>query len=167
MSSLIADRPIVFGEMHMGRSWLGHELEDSCPCPKAPCGLVAESQIDPSCPQHALDAAKTMRQAHFVRDCPVPYEPDEMGIHGDDGQVWLPKSRYPKRGDAIKWYAEFAGVPKGEITVRTRWMKHDPQPHESEWWAICARNTPGAFPVWECADRVPRDEGYAQDGFEV
>jgi len=148
--SLIADRSLALNEVHMGRSWVGHELEDSCPCPKAPCGLVRESQIDPSCPQHALDAAKTMRQAHSRKDCPAPHEPDEMGVHSDDGVVWLPKSRYPTRWDAIKWYAEFTGVPKKEIIARTRWMVHDPQPHDYEWWAVCTPKTTGAFAVWEC-----------------
>lgn len=55
---------------HIGRSWLGHPLEDDCPCGKAACGLVDSDLIDPDCPQHALTAAKTMRQMHTPADCP-------------------------------------------------------------------------------------------------
>lgn len=55
---------------HIGRSWLGHPLEDDCPCGKAACGLVDAHLIDPACPQHALTAAKTMRQMHPAGDCP-------------------------------------------------------------------------------------------------
>jgi hypothetical protein len=60
----------VTGEWHIGRSWQGTRLEDDCPCPKAPCGLVIMDQQDPECPQHALTEAKTIRQTHRVEDCP-------------------------------------------------------------------------------------------------
>ena len=33
---------------HVGRSWTTHELEDACPCPQAPCGLVLFDTIDPT-----------------------------------------------------------------------------------------------------------------------
>jgi hypothetical protein len=39
-------------------------LEDACPCPKAPCGLVMAEKVDPKCPQHATSAARTIRQGH-------------------------------------------------------------------------------------------------------
>jgi hypothetical protein len=135
--------------VHLGRSWVGKELEADCPCGKAACGLVDSEQIDPECPQHALDAAKTMRQAHDASACPVPHEPDEMGVHSDDGIVWLPKSRYT-RSQALTWYASFTGIRRCELTVRSQWMIHDPQPDEPEWWALSSRKTPGAFPVWRC-----------------
>lgn len=59
-------------DMHIGRSWpnCGHRLEDECPCPQEPCGLVALSRVDPECPQHALTAFQTMRQSHFADECP-------------------------------------------------------------------------------------------------
>lgn len=55
---------------HMGRSWVGHPLEDECPCPKTACGLVDLQHVDESCEQHPLDRAKTMRQGHPPADCP-------------------------------------------------------------------------------------------------
>lgn len=57
-------------EMHVGRSWAGHPLEDACPCPKAPCGLVIQGQALDACPEHAPGAFKTMRQGHPSEQCP-------------------------------------------------------------------------------------------------
>lgn len=54
--------------MHIGRSFTGHPLEDDCPCVKAPCGLVEVEDED--CPQHSWRAAKTIRQTHMSTDCP-------------------------------------------------------------------------------------------------
>lgn len=71
---------------HVGRSWTGHQLEDDCPCVKAPCGLVAEWA--PGCPQHDPQFCKTLRQSHSFEDCPgAPEEEHELGIrvHMDDG----------------------------------------------------------------------------------
>lgn len=56
---------------HVGRSWTAHPLEDACPCPQEPCGLVALSKVDPECQQHAGAAAKTFRQSHRAEDCPA------------------------------------------------------------------------------------------------
>ena len=55
---------------HMGRSFVGHPLEDACPCPKAPCGLIISDQIDESCDQHPMRHGKTYRQGHRPEDCP-------------------------------------------------------------------------------------------------
>lgn len=55
---------------HMGRSFVGHHIEDQCPCPKAPCGLVISDQIDEACEQHAFRFSKTYRQGHQPEDCP-------------------------------------------------------------------------------------------------
>lgn len=57
---------------HIGRSFSGHELEDRCPCVKAPCGLVSE--YDPECPEHAPGASKTIRQSHLEFLCPTLIE---------------------------------------------------------------------------------------------
>jgi hypothetical protein len=54
----------------MGRSWNGSALEDECPCPKAPCGLVMVEEALADCPQHSLTAAKSMRQIHPAYACP-------------------------------------------------------------------------------------------------
>ena len=53
--------------MHFGRAWQGHEIEDRCPCHKAPCGLVDEASDD--CNQHAWKYARTMRQGHDEANC--------------------------------------------------------------------------------------------------
>lgn len=53
---------------HYGRAWVGHEIEDACPCTKAPCGLVAQSV--PECTQHRAD--KSTRQSHPADACPGP-----------------------------------------------------------------------------------------------
>jgi len=45
-------------------------LEDECPCPVEPCGLIDHDKIDPECPQHAMTAAKTFRASHPAEDCP-------------------------------------------------------------------------------------------------
>ncbi|MFA5053021.1 MAG: hypothetical protein WC565_03115 [Parcubacteria group bacterium] len=64
-------------DLHIGRSWSRHDLEDACPCPQEACGLVAMSRIEPDCPQHAIQAAKTIRQSHDAKDCPAHPGPDE------------------------------------------------------------------------------------------
>lgn len=68
--------------MHIGRHWPpsyrvgGPEtIEDECPCPVEPCGLVAHHKIDPDCPQHAMSAAKTIRSNHLAKDCPGEKRP--------------------------------------------------------------------------------------------
>lgn len=57
---------------HIGRSFHGTRLEDQCPCVKEPCGLVAQGAADPSCPEHPVDRAKTIRQSHAETACPGP-----------------------------------------------------------------------------------------------
>ena len=66
--------------MHVGRSWTGHHLEDSCPCPQEPCGLVSISKADPSCPEHPEMRAKTIRRSHPASECPGR---EEQGGQGD------------------------------------------------------------------------------------
>lgn len=56
-------------DYHIGRAWVGHAIEDDCPCGKAPCGLVLESKRDPDCEQHKL--TKTIRQGHAPEHCPA------------------------------------------------------------------------------------------------
>lgn len=63
-------RPVWVGD-HLGRSFTGHPLEDTCPCPKAPCGLVVQDTIRNDCPEHAWEHAKSMRQSHPARTCPA------------------------------------------------------------------------------------------------
>lgn len=56
-------------DFHMGRSWSGHHMEDECPCPQEPCGLIARENAVESCPQHYFGRAKTMRSIHRAEDC--------------------------------------------------------------------------------------------------
>lgn len=55
---------------HVGRSWSGTVLEDECPCSKAPCGLVDQTNLNPDCDQHPSFRMKTMRQGHPADKCP-------------------------------------------------------------------------------------------------
>jgi hypothetical protein len=55
---------------HVGRSFSDTRLEDSCPCPKAACGLVISDRIDGACTEHPWQRGKTMRQGHLPADCP-------------------------------------------------------------------------------------------------
>lgn len=56
---------------HVGRSWTGHEIEDGCPCPQAPCGLVDVRDAVSDCGHHPVLRAKSMRQGHRAADCPM------------------------------------------------------------------------------------------------
>lgn len=51
---------------HVGRSWTGTAIEDVCPCPKTPCGLVVD--LNPDCDQHRGN--RTTRQGHPADRCP-------------------------------------------------------------------------------------------------
>lgn len=55
--------------LHIGRSWNGHTLEDACPCPQEKCGLVAYKNISQECTQHPFTASKTIRQTHTTEMC--------------------------------------------------------------------------------------------------
>lgn len=57
--------------MHIGRSFVGHPLEDDCPCPQEACGLVDTAKAVPTCEQHGAGMAKTLRQMHFEAQCPA------------------------------------------------------------------------------------------------
>ncbi len=54
---------------HVGRSWSGTEIEDGCPCTKAPCGLVDQDAVDQACTEHPLVRAKSLRQGHPADRC--------------------------------------------------------------------------------------------------
>ncbi len=150
--------PMLEWHRHFGRSWTGHELEDACPCGKAPCGLVDSEKIDPACPQHALDAAKTIRQTHSATDCPAPHEPDEMGIWNEDGDtIWLPRSLYPTRWAAIKWAMDQWTCSFLEVRCVVRWMRWTPfvaraldgsVAWSEDQWFECKPDDPSAFKVW-------------------
>lgn len=54
---------------HVGRSAFGTALEDGCPCPKEPCGLVVRAKAVPECTEHPLERHKTIRQGHPANRC--------------------------------------------------------------------------------------------------
>jgi len=64
---------------HIGRSWVGHWLEDECPCEQEECGLVNFDKINSDCPQHSLMAGKTIRQSHAESNCPA-LEEDKIDV---------------------------------------------------------------------------------------
>lgn len=61
-------------EFHVGRLFTGHGIEDACPCPQEPCGLVPTNSIKEDCPEHGWTAAKTIRQGHIAEDCDKYWE---------------------------------------------------------------------------------------------
>lgn len=62
---------------HYGRAGSGTEIEDGCPCPKAPCGLVVGLQVfGGPCTQHTV--VKTIRQSHPADACPGRREADVL-----------------------------------------------------------------------------------------
>lgn len=59
-----------YDNLHLGRSFSGHWLEDDCPCPQEACGLVRWDRAVPECDQHSMGSSKTMRQGHQWDKCP-------------------------------------------------------------------------------------------------
>ncbi|WP_043709852.1 hypothetical protein [Leifsonia aquatica] len=57
---------------HYGRSFEGHWMEDDCPCPQEPCGLVSKPVEE--CDQHPLGRFKTIRQSHPAERCPARFD---------------------------------------------------------------------------------------------
>lgn len=54
--------------LHVGRSFgARRHIEDACPCPQEPCGLVALTRVDPRCEQHTF--TRTFRQMHHPDQC--------------------------------------------------------------------------------------------------
>lgn len=61
----------VGSQMHIGRSWSGNHIEQTCGCPLAACGLVDTLNISPACEHHPFSRGKTIRQGHRVEHCPA------------------------------------------------------------------------------------------------
>lgn len=128
------------GEIHMGRSWTGHELEDQCPCLKERCGLVSDRGIDPECPQHGYMAARTMRQLHDARHCPGRPALARWWVRGADAVAARRERRERRRHRrALLWRfdwhhpraslrlalgigADADGQAQSEIVSRARWF---------------------------------------------
>ena len=69
--------PAVPPGQHVGRTWSGTRIEDTCPCPKEPCGLVNLDRTHPDCTEHPPRRAKSMRQIHDADRCPAATRPDQ------------------------------------------------------------------------------------------
>lgn len=59
--------------IHFSKHWNGPSmLEETCACPKAACGMVDGSYVDPDCDQHGMWAEEwLMRSGHDALDCPA------------------------------------------------------------------------------------------------
>jgi hypothetical protein len=68
--ALVLTKSLISDGWHTGRSWAGHLIEDNCPCPQEPCGLINVADADPSCIHHGPDSSKTIRQTHLASQCP-------------------------------------------------------------------------------------------------
>ena len=58
------------GHWHVGRMWGGHAIEDDCPCPQEPCGLVDITKAAPECEHHPFIRCRSLRQGHRASECP-------------------------------------------------------------------------------------------------
>jgi hypothetical protein len=56
---------------HVGQAWSGTEIEDACPCPKAPCGLIDVADTSAKCHEHPIKWGKSIRQGHEPGECPA------------------------------------------------------------------------------------------------
>ena len=57
--------------MHVGRSFSGNDIEQTCGCPLTACGLVDTLDLSPECEHHPFSRGKTLRQGHRAEDCPA------------------------------------------------------------------------------------------------
>jgi hypothetical protein len=77
-----------------------------------------------------------------------------MGVWEECGDtVWLPRSLYTKRSDAVKWATQEWGVHWLEVRCLSRWMRYTPYvftdpDYIEDQWSECQRDDPGAFRVW-------------------
>jgi hypothetical protein len=77
-----------------------------------------------------------------------------MGVWSDvDALVWLPRSHYPRRSDAIRFALDTIGyVHWTDVRCLSRWMRWDPseRPDDArgDWWVECKSDASGAFRVW-------------------
>ncbi|WP_432010152.1 hypothetical protein [Streptomyces cucumeris] len=86
---------------HVGRSWNGHTIEDHCPCPQAPCGLVPADQAREDCQHHHWAAGKSLRQGHPAADCPGAPAVTNQADAAQQDKPWLSDSA--RIGRALIW----------------------------------------------------------------
>lgn len=124
---------------HVGRAWTGHQMEDECPCPQEPCGLVSLGKVVEDCPQHAFGRFKTMRQGHKDIACPSlkqVWETEDavliiMGTHDSKEALQLAKEYYAD--NEIDDYD--ASLEQFEAVAKKKWINRHSSEYESEHWA--------------------------------
>ncbi|MER5608295.1 hypothetical protein AB0F93_03560 [Micromonospora tulbaghiae] len=62
---------VTVDRMHFGLSATGNDIEQQCPCPLAPCGLVLDIDADEACPHHGRWAEMSIKQIHPAQSCPA------------------------------------------------------------------------------------------------
>jgi len=151
--------PVMTGVTHhYGRAWAGHEIEDACPCIKAPCGLVARSV--PECTQHRAD--KSTRQSHPADACPGPDQTAD--VPRTERSYWVDIA-------AALNAALDAGLPvgidlDGTLTDHNAWsVIWDPTPKQ---WQVAGYEDEGDEPPCTCtvAERCEQCADDDQDGEE-
>ncbi|MFE6284385.1 hypothetical protein [Streptomyces sp. NPDC057877] len=146
-------QPVMTGHHHYGRAWVGHEIEDACPCIKAPCGLVAQSV--PECTQHRAD--KSTRQSHPAASCPGPDQ--TVAVPRTERSYWVDIA-------AALNAAVAAGLPvgvdlDGTLTDHSAWsVIWDPS---AERWTVAGYenegdDTPCTCTVAEACDQCSDDD---------
>ena len=77
----------------------------------------------------------------------------DMGIHSDDGTVWVLKSICKTRSEAKMWMLENGFADDFiDMRVRTRWMKKTADIYDGGYeqeYEISDEGVPGAFECWE------------------
>lgn len=79
----VAPASVLPMQFHYGLSKHGNDIEQKCPCPLMPCGLVLDSDVEPACPHHghAQWAVAVIRQMHPHQHCPaVPAASISAGV---------------------------------------------------------------------------------------
>ena len=77
------------------------------------------------------------------------------GAWSEDGEAWFAKQHYPKRSQAMSYFSSFTGIPYIEVSCYSRHAAYAPDhpaaaAYDGEYWVECAKDHPGAFPVWRC-----------------
>jgi hypothetical protein len=80
---------------------------------------------------------------------------EREGAWSEDGQAWFAREHYPKRSQAMSYFSKFTDIPYVEVSCYSRHARHAPDDpaaamYDGAYWVECAKDEPGAFPVWRC-----------------
>lgn len=154
-------------EYHMGRSFAGTRLEDGCPCPKAPCGLVLATGlgVDWDCPEHSLAAGKTIRQTHRADACPaVRFNPatdihmqmteDYRAPFWESEQACITAYGHVDKAELARQVQEYdrhVGADDTDLvpveSIQHVWLRMEDPTDEESLMHRCQPEDPGAFPA--------------------